>query len=196
MPCSHSSTQMPSSGKETPALSVSRNESSKAPTLITPACLSPPRSVFASPHPHPNSGFQAGTQGLQRRGDHYHAGSTGYHHCLCQGAVLPAARPFQPLVHPVPLGFGLQARWGSASQGRTVASFATSWRLPRGHLSLSQGGCHRIPHCTYLRIALKTWAVELFATRAAFSGLVPPFLGHSNSAGRSCQSPRSRNCTS
>ena len=29
----------------TPALSASQNESSKAPTLITPACLSPPRSV-------------------------------------------------------------------------------------------------------------------------------------------------------
>ena len=177
----------------TPALSASQNESSKAPTLITPAYLSPPRSVLAPPpHPHPHSG----TPGLQRRGDHYHAGSTGYHHCLCQGTVLPAARPLQPLVHPLPLGFGLQARWGSASQGQIVASSATSWRLPRSHLSLRLGGCHHIPHCTYLRIALKTWAVEPFATRVAFSGLVPPFLGHSKSAGGSCQSPRSRNCTS
>ena len=87
---------------------------------------------------------------------------------------LPAARPFQPLVHPAPLGFGLQARWGSACQGRTVASSATSWRLPRGHLSLCLGGCYHIPHCPYLKIALKTWAMEPFAARAAFSGLVPP----------------------
>lgn len=81
---------------------------------------------------------------------------------------LPAARPFQPLVHPVPLGFGLQARWESACQGRTVASSAPSWRLPRGHLSLRLGGCYHIPHCTYLKIALKTWAVEPFAARAGF----------------------------